>query len=98
MNDAPRPVAFSTRRRMTAPSSGSIPCAASHDAASPALPTPITPDTAVSSAPARMIEVSALSPSSRPRAPTRIDFPAPVSPVRTFRPPVKRTCSLSMIA
>ena len=98
MNEAPLPVAFSTRRRMTAPSSGSIPRAASHAAASPAPATPTTPETAVSSAPALTIEVSVRSPSRRPRAPIRIDFPAPVSPVSTFRPPVKRTCSFSMMA
>ena len=98
MNEAPRPVDFSTRRRMTVPSSGSMPCAASHAAASPEPPTPTTPETAVSSAPARTIEVSVRSPSSRPRAPIRIDLPAPVSPVSTFRPPAKRTCSFSMIA
>ncbi len=56
------------------------------------------PETVVSSAPERMMEVSVLSPRRRPSAPTRIDLPAPVSPLRMFRPLVKRTCSLSMMA
>ncbi len=98
MNEEPRPVAFSTRRRMTVPSSASMPRAASHAAASRSAATPTTPETAASSAPARTIEVSVRSPSSSPRAPIRIDLPAPVSPVSTFSPPVKRTCSFSMIA
>ena len=56
------------------------------------------PETVVSSAPDRMIEVSVLSPSSRPRAPTRMDLPAPVSPLRMFSPGANFTDSLSMMA
>ena len=87
----PRPLDFSMRRMMTsprdcAPSSSAIPCAASQAAASVLSPRARMQETVVSSAPDLMMEVSVLSPRSSPRAPTRMDLPAPVSPLRMLRP------------
>ncbi len=51
------------------------------------------------SAPARIVSAGwARSPSKRVKASMRIDFPAPVSPVRTFRPGPNGTVSDSMTA
>src|SRR5208337_1534697 len=44
------------------------------------------------------MEVSVLSPRRSPSAPTRMDLPAPVSPLRMFRPGANLTDSLSMMA
>ena len=53
-------------------------------AAAPSLSN--TAATTARSAPVRITSDDAFSPSSNPSASIRIDFPAPVSPVRRFRP------------
>src|SRR5208282_140665 len=98
MNMDPRPLDFSIRRSITPLSSGLIPCAASQAAASAFSPIDTMQETVVSSAPDLMIEVSVLSPRRSPSAPTRMDLPAPVSPLRMFKPGENFTDSLSMMA
>src|SRR5438876_8458543 len=75
---------FSTRR----PSSSSMPRAANGDRRwrCTADANSNAPSTIVLSAPGRTTSADARSPSSNERASTTIDFPAPVSPVRTLRP------------
>ena len=56
------------------------------------------PSTAADSAPVRTSSELGLSPNTRLRAPIMIDFPAPVSPVRTVNPPAKSRDKSSMMA
>src|SRR2546425_7909472 len=75
---------FSTKR----PSSSSMPRAANGDRRwrCTADANSNAPSTIVLSAPGRTTSAEARSPSSNDSASTTIDFPAPVSPVRTLRP------------
>ena len=54
--------------------------------------------TAAVSSPVRTRSAEARPPTSRPTAPTRMDLPAPVSPVRTFRPGSNSSSRRSMTA
>ncbi len=75
-----------TLRRITSSSAMSIPIPAIRLARSPLSATWKTASTTASSAEVRIISEEARSPRRRLRAPTMMDFPAPVSPDRTFRP------------
>src|SRR5262245_12150303 len=56
------------------------------------------PVTRSSSAPVRIRSLEPRSPSSKPRAPSKSDFPAPVSPVQAQKPGCSSTRTSSMIA
>ena len=80
-------------------SSGSIPCSASHFKASLcSVPIKKLPDTTASSVPERIRSVDVFPPSKRVKEPINIDFPAPVSPLKTFKPFSNSTKRLSIKA
>ena len=55
-----------------------------------------TPVTDNLSLPVRISDVSAREPSNKPRESSKIDFPAPVSPLKTIKPVVKSASRLSI--
>jgi hypothetical protein len=77
---ARRPPAAISRLSTTVCSSTSTPRSSSSSARSSRPVTSNVPSTLARSAPVRIRSVLARSPRSRPRAPTMIDLPAPVSP------------------
>src|SRR5437879_7200648 len=84
-------------RRMTTSLSAAMPAAASTANAGGATPVKSASTTA-SSAPVRTRSASGRPPSATSSAWSRIDFPAPVSPVMTFSPGSSTSSSSSMIA
>src|SRR3990172_609195 len=86
------------RRSTNSPGSAAIPSASSSSTARDPGPTSNAASTAASSAPDRKISSLPRAPSTSCRASIRMDLPAPVSPVSTFRPGTKRTVSSSITA
>ena len=85
MNARVRPSLASTRRSTTSPSA-SRPCSESSGVSGCPAGGAKQAVTLAWSAPARTNPASALAPSARPRLSSRIDLPAPVSPVSTVSP------------
>ena len=88
MRQADFPSAVISRLMSTPSSSGGYPASPSAAAAAGESPVKRAEMTAFSS-PVRMISLEVRSPSTALMALIRIVFPAPVSPVKTLRPPVK---------
>ncbi len=82
---ADRPSALTSRRITRRPSSTSTPSASTRRVSARDNPSN-APSTTARPAPGRTTPLSPRPPRRRPRASTRIDLPAPVSPVRTLRP------------
>jgi hypothetical protein len=72
----PRPAAEISRRRISRPSSGSMPCRRAVPAPRLLPLTSNTPSTSARSAPVRTTSADARSPSSSDSAPTMMDLPA----------------------
>ncbi len=87
-------------RRMTSipPSDGSISRSTSRAGRRPSSALSNVPSMMAFFAPVRRASVLARSPSSRPSAPSRIDLPAPVSPVMMLSPLSNSTSSSSISA
>src|SRR5687767_9618881 len=80
------------------PSSTSIPRASSRASRFSCPDASKTPSTVARSVPVRTTSAVPRSPRRRPSAPTMMDLPAPVSPVRTLKPGPSGRVSDSMIA
>src|SRR5215207_8032760 len=81
------PSALRERRRINgSPSSVSIPCSASNAWTGWSADSSISADTDAASSPLRTSPASERAPSASPNASSRIDLPAPVSPVSTPSP------------
>jgi hypothetical protein len=96
-----RPVAWTSRLRISRPSSGSTPASAKSVATSgrsKRSPTSNVASTRAARAPVRTTSLPTRSPSTAPSASIRIDLPAPVSPVSALNPGSKLSRSSSMIA
>ena len=83
------PCASSTRRSSTSSPSAASSCSASHAPTAGASATSNVAASSARSAPGRSCRSSKRSPSSSPSASSRMDLPAPVSPVSTVRPGVE---------
>src|SRR5512139_3578728 len=92
-----RPAAGRTRRR-TASSSHGSPASSQASRSSSRRERSKSADTSASASPLRTAIGSAFSPRASRIASTSTDFPAPVSPVTTFRPPAKATRTSSKMA
>ena len=91
------PSAFSERRRISgSPTSGAMPCSASIASAAWSSGSSISALTLAVLWPLRTSAASARLPIARPSASSRIDLPAPVSPVSTPRPGSKSIASRSI--
>src|SRR6266540_1905327 len=94
-----RPSRERTRRRISSLSSEPRrSCSCRNVATGPPAMREKTPETSASSAPARMRSVEARPPTNRSTASTRMDFPAPVSPVNTVKPSANSSPISSMMA
>src|SRR5918993_1170330 len=90
------PSDFSVRRSSSgSPGSASMPCSASSACTEWPAGMSSSADTAAVFSPLRTRPASARAPSARPSASSRIDLPAPVSPVSTPRPGSNSSSSLS---
>ena len=95
----PRAPRTSSRRTTSTPSSSAMPCSCNSVATGLFRGASNTASIVAVSAPVRIVSAGwARSPRSRVRASMRIDFPAPVSPVSTFRPGPNGTVNDSMTA
>src|SRR2546426_504686 len=93
-----RPERLSSRRATSTPSSGASPASSSVAATAPRGSTSKTASTVAASASLRITSVWARAPRTNKIASMSIDFPAPVSPVRTLSPGRNSTATLSMTA
>src|SRR5438445_499461 len=92
-----RPPRASSRRTTISPSSTASP-ASSSTAATPPSATANTASTVAVSASARITSACARAPRTKRIASTRMDLPAPVSPVRTLKPGAQGTVMFSITA
>src|SRR5437899_506746 len=93
-----RPERLSSRRATSTPSSGASPASSSVAPTAPRGSTSKTASTVAASASLRITSVWARAPRTNKIASMSIDFPAPVSPVRTLSPGRNSTATLSMTA
>src|SRR5439155_743406 len=85
-SSTPRPERLSSRLATSTPSSGASPASSSVAATAPRGSTSKTASTVAASASLRITSVWARAPRTNKIASMSIDFPAPVSPVRTLSP------------